>query len=88
VIPMMDWGHMDAGSAVTALAWVVGLLLVGGAVVAIVAVLHLARRGEHASHKERPSQRSSAENELELRYARGEIDAATFVQQRTVLRQG
>jgi uncharacterized membrane protein len=61
------------------------LLLVAVAAVAAVLV-GSSRPGEHQATPPRAA--SAAEVELELRYARGEIDAASFVQQRAVLRQG
>lgn len=85
---MMDWGYMGTGFGAMALVWVLGLLLVVGAVVAVVVALDRAGRAEGTGHGSVRPEPSSAERELELRYARGEIDAATFVEQRTVLRHG
>lgn len=84
---MMDWGYMGMGGLGMALVWVFGLLLIVAIVVAVVAVLDGGRRDGEATRSARPEQRSAAENEIELRYARGEIDAATLAQQRAVLRQ-
>lgn len=84
---MMDWGYMGTGGLTMALLWAFGLLLLVAAVVGVVALLDPGRRDERAMPTDRSEQRSAAEDELELRYARGEIDAATLVQQRAVLRQ-
>lgn len=84
---MMDWGYMGTGGLTMALLWVLGLLLLVATVVGIVALLDPGRRDGRAMPTDRSEQRSAAEDELELRYARGEIDAATLVQQRAVLRQ-
>jgi uncharacterized membrane protein len=83
---MMDWGHMATGSWVMVVLWVVGLLLLVGAIAAVVALV-IPRGQASAGVSEPVLPRSAAEPELELRYARGEIDAATFVEARSVLRQ-
>jgi uncharacterized membrane protein len=62
-----------------------GILLLGG-VAAVVALVGPSRREPRDTQP--ASQASPAEAELELRYARGEIDAVSFVQQRAVLRNG
>jgi uncharacterized membrane protein len=83
---MMDWGYMGSGSVVMAVVWIVGLLLVVG-VLAVVVALVVPRDQPPATPGERVEPRSAAETELELRYARGEIDAAALVEARAVLRQ-
>ncbi|MEO7269680.1 MAG: SHOCT domain-containing protein [Knoellia sp.] len=82
----MDWGDMGSGSGAMVFAWVLGLLLLVGLIVLVVTVLI---PGDRTRPMEPPSTdgRSAAESELELRYARGEIDAATFVEARSILRQ-
>lgn len=83
---MMDWGYMGAGGAVMVVAMVVGLLLLVGLVAAAMGLLQ-PRRREASTPPATADSRSPAEIEVELRYARGEIDAATLAEQRAVLRQ-
>ncbi|HEV7196502.1 MAG TPA: hypothetical protein VGN19_11220 [Pedococcus sp.] len=83
---MMDWA--DAGQAGPMVVMVVlTILLVGGLVLAINALYPSRGQGDPgpSAGVERP--RAAAEEELELRYARGEIDAETLARQRAVLRQ-
>jgi hypothetical protein len=95
---MMDWDDMGQGHGFMGFgALLVGLLLV--AVVCLVvfvamSVLSRPQSGPGASagpgEPAKPAAgatRSTAESELELRYARGEIDAAQLVQARSVLRE-
>lgn len=82
----MDWGYMGSGSAVMVLVWVVGLLLVVG-VVAVVVAFAVPREHQPTTPDERVEPHSEAEAALELRYARGEIDATALLQARAVLRQ-
>jgi uncharacterized membrane protein len=83
---MMDWGYMGAGGWAMVVVWGFGLLLVVGAVAAVV-VLAVPRNQPPADVNGRVTPASPAEAALELRYARGEIDVATFVEARSVLRQ-
>jgi uncharacterized membrane protein len=83
---MMHWGYMGSGGLMMAAVWVVGLLLVAAFVV-VVTVLLQPGHPVLASTPDRSAPLSAAETELDLRYARGEIDAATLVEQRAVLRQ-
>ena len=91
---MMGWGYMGGSGLWMASMWVIGLVLVVLSAVAIVRVLGPTRRADNAplgtaAGHGAPAEdvRSPAEGELELRYARGEIDAETLVVQRAVLRQ-
>ncbi|KRE42735.1 hypothetical protein [Knoellia sp. Soil729] len=86
---MMDWGDMGRGYGSMTLGWVLATLLLIGLVslLVFVAVGALSKgRSEPAPPAADPA-RSAAESELELRYARGEIDAAALVEARSVLRQ-
>jgi uncharacterized membrane protein len=86
---MMGRGSMGTGGLAMILVWSIALLLPLGTAFGIVVLLKAAAHG----HKWTPparrleSPRVKAEDELELRYARGEIDATTLVQRRAVLRQ-
>jgi uncharacterized membrane protein len=86
---MMGWGSMGTGGLAMILVWSIALLLPLGTAFGIVVLLKAAAH----PHKWTPparrleSPRVKAEDELELRYARGEIDATTLVQRRAVLRQ-
>ena len=91
---MMGWGYMGGGGLWMASVWLIGVVLVVLTVVAILRVLDPSRRagsdplGAAVGHQAPAVEvRSAAESELELRYARGEIDAETLVVQRAVLRQ-
>ena len=83
---MMDWGDMGPGSGAMLFAWILGLLLLVGLIVVVVTVLIPGDRTRD-TQPPHPNDRSAAESELELRYARGEIDAATLVEARSVLRR-
>ena len=85
---MMAWGSMGTGGLAMVLAWSVALLFLLGTALVIVVLIEAAHRHEWAPRTRRvePPQ-MTAEEELELRYARGEIDATTLVQRRAVLRQ-
>jgi uncharacterized membrane protein len=78
---------MGTGGMWMAFGWVLGLLLLVSVVIAVVALIDVGARDRGALRATRAEQRSAAEDELELRYVRGEVDAASFVQQRAVLRQ-
>jgi uncharacterized membrane protein len=86
---MMGWGSMGTGRLAMILVWSIALLLPLGTAFGIVVLLKAAAH----RHKWTPparrleSPRVKAEDELELRYARGEIDATALVQRRAVLRQ-
>jgi uncharacterized membrane protein len=74
---MWEWGYMGPESLM--------MVLVPIMVIGLVVVLVLGINALYPSDKS--THRSSAEDELELRYARGEIDAETLARQRAVLRQ-
>jgi uncharacterized membrane protein len=84
---MMDWE--DAGQAGWMMVvWVLlTILLVVGLVLAINAMYPSRGQGDRPPPAREDPPRTSAEEELELRYARGEIDAETLARQRAVLRQ-
>lgn len=84
---MWDWGYMGPG-------WLMMVLLpimVIGLVVVLVLGINALYPGDKRSRGRTPADeqppRTRAEEELELRYARGEIDADTLARQRAVLRQ-
>ena len=85
----MDWDDMGQGHGLMGFgALLGGLLLV--AVICVVVVVAMWLLSLPRSGPEAPAigpTRSAAESELELRYARGEIDAAELVQARSVLRR-
>ncbi|MEO7268072.1 MAG: hypothetical protein ABIW49_02570 [Knoellia sp.] len=83
---MMDWEDMWFGGGTMVFAWILGLLLLVGLIALVVTVLIPGDR-MRATQPPHPDGRSAAESELELRYARGEIDTPTFVEARSVLRQ-
>jgi putative membrane protein len=74
---MMDWGAMGGFMWVAMLIWaILGIALV---VLAIVGVVWLVRQlGRDTQGRRRPAGRSAIE-ELELRYARGDLDRETFL---------
>jgi putative membrane protein len=74
---LMDWGSMGGFMWVGILIWaVLGIALV---VFAIVGVVWLVRQlGRDGHGRRRPAGRTAIE-ELELRYARGEVDRETFL---------
>jgi len=74
---MMDWGAMGGFMWVAMLIWtVLGIALV---VLVIVGVVWLVRQlGRDGHGRRRPAVRSAIE-ELELRYARGEVDREAFL---------
>lgn len=66
----------------------VALLLLLGTALVIVVLVEVARPDERTTRTRRVEPAvKAAEDELELRYARGGIDASTLVQERAVLRQ-
>jgi uncharacterized membrane protein len=83
---MMGWGYMGTGGLAMVLVWSVALLLLFGTAMVIVLV-EAVRRHDSTPRTRRAEPRTTAEDELELRYARGEIDATTLVQRRAALRQ-
>lgn len=86
VVVMMDWGYMGPGSGAMVFGWLVGLMLLIG--IGVLVVTRLAPREPSGTSSREPTDTLSlAESELELRYARGEIDAATLLQARSVLRR-
>ncbi|GAB3073705.1 hypothetical protein GCM10027053_44070 [Intrasporangium mesophilum] len=89
---MWDWGHMSMGSS-QVLFWVVLFALIAGGTVVAVLVLS---RDERARDRGRTDEDvsatdgaagSPAEAELEMRYARGDIDAEALARGRAALRQ-
>ena len=83
---MMDW--VDGQTSLMMVVMVVlTILLVVGLIVGINGLYPSSGQGDRqpATHDE--PRRTAAEEELELRYARGEIDAETLARQRAVLRQ-
>jgi putative membrane protein len=74
---MMDWGAMGGFMWVAMLIWtVLGIALV---VLVIVGVVWLVRQlGRDGQGRRRPATRTAIED-LELRYARGEVDRETFL---------
>jgi uncharacterized membrane protein len=88
---MWNWGDMGMGGW-QVLAWVVLLGLVAGAIaIAVVALARSSRSSERGASgalgtRANPPA-SPAETELEMRYARGEIDAEQLARGRAALRQ-
>ena len=89
---MMDW--VDGQTSLMMVVMVVlTILLVVGLIVGINALYPSRGEGPSRGQGDRPPathdepRRTAAEEELELRYARGEIDAETLARQRAVLRQ-
>jgi putative membrane protein len=74
---MMDWGAMGGFMWVAMLIWtVLGIALV---VLVIVGVVWLVRQlSRDGQGRRRPAARTAIED-LELRYARGEVDRETFL---------
>lgn len=74
---MMDWGSMGGFMWVGMLIWaVLGIALI---ILAVVGVVWLVRRlGRDGRGRRRLPDRNPIE-ELELRYARGEVDRETFL---------
>ena len=83
---MMDWGAMGGVMWVAMLIWVIlGIALI---VLAITGVVWLVRRpGGNGAGRPRTSSWAAIE-ELESRYARGEVDRDTFVAIRDDLERG
>jgi putative membrane protein len=80
---MMDWGYADAGWMM-AVATVVGVLLI-----VVTIALALSLYGGSSSRREGPQDTgglSAAERVLEMRFARGEIDAEQLAQGKQALR--
>ena len=83
---MMDWVDGDWGLMMIVMA-VPTILLVVALVVGINALYPSSGQGDRTPPVQDAARRTAAEEELELRYARGEIDAETLARQRAVLRQ-
>jgi uncharacterized membrane protein len=81
---MMDWGYADAGWMM-AVAMVVGVLLI-----AVTIALAFSLYGGSSAPREGPQDTraglSAAERVLEMRFARGEIDAEQLAQGKQALR--
>ena len=84
---MMDWVDGETSFMMIVTMVVLTILLVVGLVVAINALYPSAGQGDRTPLARNGPGRTAAEEELELRYARGEIDAETLARQRAVLRQ-
>ncbi len=95
---MRNWGDMGNGNGMMGFGWILGTLLLIGVISLIVfaamGMIPRARPGPTpgpttpgALPPEGGQTRSAAESELELRFARGEIDAVALVEARSVLRQ-
>lgn len=84
---MMDWVNEGQAGPMLALMLVLTILLVVGLVVGINALYPSRGQGDRTLPATEAPRRTAAEEELELRYARGEIDAETLARQRAVLRQ-
>jgi uncharacterized membrane protein len=84
---MMDW--VDEGQSAPMLVFmlVLTILLVVGLVLGIDALYSSRGQGDRTPSPQDAPRRTAAEAELELRYARGEIDAETLARQLAVLRQ-
>lgn len=83
---MMNWNDVGLGGLAMALGWVaVALLLLG--LIVLAGNLMVPRDRSAPSGPDLNERSPAAEAALELRYARGEIDAATLVEARSVLRQ-
>lgn len=84
---MWDWGYMGPDGFMVVL---VPIMVIGLVVVLVLGInaLYPSDNGlkPRAQAPSEP-QRTRAEEELELRYARGEIDEDTLARQRAVLRQ-
>ncbi|WP_369820377.1 SHOCT domain-containing protein [Phycicoccus sp. Soil803] len=84
---MMDWVDGETSLMMIVVMVVLTILLVVGLVVGINALYPSAGQGDRTPPAQNGPPRTAAEEELELRYARGEIDAETLARQRAVLRQ-
>lgn len=84
---MMDWADGETGLMMIVIMAVLTILLVVGLVVGINALYTPGGQGDRTPPAQDAARRTAAEEELELRYARGEIDAETLARQRAVLRQ-
>jgi len=84
---MMDWVDGQTGPMMIVVMVVLAIVLVLGLVVGINALYPSRGQGDRTPPAQDALPRTAAEEELELRYARGEIDAETLARQRAVLRQ-
>jgi hypothetical protein len=82
----MGWDYVGTGDVAMVLVWSVALLMLFGTALVLV-LLEAVRHHDSTQRTRRAGTRMTAEGELELRCARGEIDATTPVQRRAVLRQ-
>ena len=83
---MMDWGAMGGFMWVGMLIWVVlGIALI---VLVIAAVVWLVRQVDRNDGGRRRTSNRTAIEELESRYARGEVDRDTFLAIRDDLERG
>ena len=84
---MMDWVDQGHGGPMVVLLVVLTILLVIGLVLGINALYPSRGPGDRPLAAPGAARHTTAEEELELRYARGEIDAETLARARAVLRQ-
>jgi uncharacterized membrane protein len=84
---MMDWVDDGQVGPMMVFMLVLTILLVVGLVLGINALYPSRGQGDRTPPAPDAPRRTAAEEELELRYARGEIDAETLARQRAVLRQ-
>ena len=84
---MMDWEYAGQAGPMMVVMLLLTILLMVGLVLAINALYPSRGQGDRTPPAQGETRRTPAEEELELRYARGEIDAETLAQQRAVLRQ-
>jgi uncharacterized membrane protein len=85
---MMDGGYAGPADLMMVIMPLLTILLVVGLVLAINALYPSRGQGERRPTTEGRPPGTAAEAELELRYARGEIDAEGLARQRAVLRRG
>lgn len=83
---MMDWVDEGQAGAMVVVMVVLTLVLVVGLVLAINALYPSRGQGDRTPPAHDAPPPGAAEQELELRYARGEIDEETLARQRAVLR--
>ena len=84
---MWDWGYMGPGGLMVILLPIMVIGLVVVLVLGINALYPSDQRSKPRAQSQGEPPRTRAEEELELRYARGEIDEDTLARQRAVLRQ-
>ncbi len=85
---MMDWGYGAGWGWLMAFVMIAGLLLLGCAIALLFAIATRTGRPRETAHQDAPGApvTSEAERELEMRFARGEIDADALIRGRAALR--